>query len=224
MIIHRLQLGQVLVAALDAADERYSEEFFELKLSAAEWELSTKYKHPLRRREFLGGRALLHALEPDLPPVLSSKSGIPIWNGPFTGSVSHKNGWVLACVSSTQKIRSVGIDLEESEKFPIDVARVICVPEELDAFEKEASPRDFLSLLFSCKESLYKCCHPICETWFGFQDAKLLSYDTGSAKFRIQLLKDLPRGFVAGQIFEGFFQWEIWNGRRFVITSLTLSH
>lgn len=223
MTPHFFQFGKISAAALDALDEEYSEEWFTSRLGAEEAALSQKFKHAQRRREFLAGRALLHILEPRLSSILSSKSGMPLWTQGFTGSLSHKNGWVLACVSSVEKLRSVGMDLEEPEKFPLDVARVICVPDEIEILAKSEVPRDYLSLLFSCKESLYKCCFPICQTWFGFQDAKLLSYDTTSGIFTIQLLKDLPQEFLAGQIFTGHFKWEIWKGRRFVITSLTLN-
>ena len=222
MILHSFQLGQVRIAAFEASDKSYSEEFFEQKLSTSEIELSKRFKHPLRKREFLAGRALLHDLEPELPPVLSTDSGMPIWNGPFTGSLSHKNGWVLACVSSTQKFRSIGLDLEEPVHFPLEVAKVICVNEEMDFFSKAETPRDYLSLLFSCKEALFKTCNPICKVWFGFQDAKLLSYHSESGTFRIQLLKDLSDEFHAGNIFSGHFKWESLKNRRFVITSLTL--
>jgi len=54
-----------------------------------------------------------------------------------------------------------------------------------------------LTLLFSAKESIFKCLHPLVGTWFDFEDAEIVRWDDRERRLWISLLCDLgafPRG------------------------------
>lgn len=223
MTVQTFQLGPLLIGTCEVSDEKESEADLQSRLPQAEIDLSRKFKHTLRRREFLAGRKLLHFLEADLPPLLSSDSGMPIWDSAYTGSISHKKGWVLACLESKKRFRGIGIDIEDPTSFPLGVSDLICRPDELKThegvFENQA---ECLAHIFSCKESLFKACYPLCHIWFGFQDAQLLSFEKSSGRFAIQLCTDLLPEFKSGQIFHGFFKKKLLGAQTFVITALAL--
>ncbi len=217
----RFHLGKLELALLEATDPSYSESYFARFLSPSEIELAQKFKHPLRKLEFLAARALLHKLETKLPPILCTESGSPLWPSEYKGSISHKNGWVL--VSLAKNFSSLGVDLEEPEKFPLSVSNLIASAEELKLSHHFENQQEFLALIFSAKESFFKCCYPHCEIWFGFHDAKVLSIDFTKGTFEIQLLRDLSKELLAGKIFSGFFKQDVWKERKFIITAIANS-
>lgn len=219
MKVDSLSLGPLIIGRCEITSESSLE--FE-NVHPSEWELSKKYTHPIRKREFLLGRSIVHTLNKDLPAVLSTDNGMPLWSDAFTGSISHKNSWVIACVESREKFRSIGIDLEEASKFPHQVKEVICLPEESKVLNTFEDQKLALALVFSCKESLFKACYPLCKIWFGFHDARLLRFDKKVGTFQIELLRELSPHFQSGQIFEGYYKEESWNQRNFIISALTL--
>lgn len=214
MTIKQIQVGFLSLGCLKLTDSD-----FKYNLHPSEWSLAEKFKHPLRKKEFLTGRHILHTLNSKLPPVLSTDSGMPLWSGGYTGSISHKNGWVMGV--STNQFRSLGIDLEDSSQFPIEVKSDISHPDELQILPRFENIQEHLSLIFSCKESLFKACYPLCKVWFGFHDARLLSYKEGV--FEIELLKTLSKDFHKGKIFQGHYKTVKWETHTFVITSLCIA-
>jgi enterobactin synthetase component D len=69
------------------------------------------------------------------------------------------------------------------------------------AFDAETG----LTILFSAKESLFKCLQPLVRQWFDFLDAELLGLASGSGHFALRLLKRLSDEFDAGACFDGRF-------------------
>lgn len=224
MKIDTVSLGPLIIGKMDLANESFTETVLEHSLSKEEVTASQRFKHLLRKREFLAGRFILHSLQPKLAPVLCTDTGAPIWDNTYTGSLSHKNGLVLGCVEPRQMYTSIGIDLEECSHFPKDVESIISFPEELALLNTIFHQNKIfsLALLFSIKESLFKVCHPVCKIWFGFHDAEVLSCDTRTGTFEIKLLKDLSPYFASGQMFKGFFKDLTWGSRSFIVTALVL--
>ena len=215
--------GALRCARIDLSHPQLTETFLEAALSREELESSRSFKNPGRRREFLAGRLAAHHLNPKLPPLIRSAGGEALWGEGFVGSITHKRGWAVAAVEGTARYRSLGLDLEAVEGFPVEVSKEIGVPEDL-CLAGPYSPSDprFLALLFSAKESLYKACFPLAGVWFGFQDAQLLGYELSSGRFQIRLLRDLGSQFVSGQVFDGQFQYLTWAGVDFVLSAVCL--
>lgn len=223
MKIERFSCGPLTLGKIKVSDELSFEEALRPLLTEEEIQASLKFKHTLRRREFLSGRAILHFLNPELPSVLIAQGGQPLWPDSMTGSITHKSGYVCASVVSMLKYKAVGIDLEEVSHFPKRVADIISTEEEVHSVQNYFHEEGFaLAFIFSIKETLFKTCYPLCRIWFGFHDAKFLSCNLKTNTFKIQILKDLADHFKKGDIFEGHFQDLFLDQRRFVLTLLHL--
>jgi 4'-phosphopantetheinyl transferase EntD len=59
------------------------------------------------------------------------------------------------------------------------------------------------TLVFSAKETLYKCLFPAVKRYFDFKEAELVSADAG--RFSIRLLVSLTDELQSGNVFEGRF-------------------
>jgi enterobactin synthetase component D len=107
----------------------------------------------------------------------------PIWPDGYIGSITHTAYWAGAVVARKNGIASIGIDTEEllSEAQAQDVGRTVA-PEYsginfvgLDADGvRDAS---LVSCLFSAKESIYKCLHPLVREFFEFSDVSVTKVD-----------------------------------------------
>lgn len=221
MILERLKLGPLNIGS--ASVENFPDwKVLESGVHPSELQASQKYKHALRKKEFLLGRWLLRQMEPTLAPLLSGEKGLPLWQAGFTGSLSHKEGRVIACIEKSERFRSLAIDLEFIEGFPVHVSSSIAKENEWEAFES-CSKEFSHALLFSAKESLFKLCYPLCLKYFGFHDAEFLSFDKETGTFEIRLLKGLSQSLKLGDIFKGYFREKVWSGRKSVMTTLILS-
>lgn len=175
------------------------------ELSGLDPELPTRIRRatPKRRLEFWAGRRCAQiCLEtlgfPDHRLAIQDDRS-PLWPEGVFGSITHTRGLVWAAVTKDPRILGLGIDSE-----PLVRARTLPAlrshaarEEELGDLSKSGlSEPEALTVLFSAKESLYKCLYPTVRRFFGFQDARL-SWE-GPGWFRWELTVDLhptlPRG------------------------------
>lgn len=169
-----------------------------------------------RRAEFLAGRyAASQALEalglPNQFPSRLPDSRQPSWPHGYCGSISHGHGQAAAVVARTGDWLSLGLDLEMqiSDARAQRLASTVLLPEEHARFSAAGqSLASALLLAFSAKESLFKALNPLCQTYFGFLDAQLISWQDASLK--LQLQRNLGTAFKAGDCFQG--QWTAVDG------------
>ena len=148
-------------------------------LKATESYLATEVS-PLRRRQLETGRYLARkAIEllggdpaTDIP---ADERGIPIWPREYTGSISHTDTDCAVVVGSRMNITSVGIDLETNEEnFSEDEWDLVSSEAERfdSAIWSELSVGQYVNLLFSAKEAIYKCLSPVNTIDFDFEDVE----------------------------------------------------
>lgn len=211
-------LGPLSVAYLDEASRLGETEF--VTIPEAELKLAGEISHPERRGEFLKGRWLLHTLNPKLGPILKNEHGMPLWPDGIKGSIAHKHGHVVVVTSLEKTFPDLGIDIELPRKVSPSIQSHVCHDKDLSFFTCSQVPaNEMLSLIFSAKESLFKYCYPRAQTWFGFQDARLVTCDWSEKSFSLQLLKALP-AFPSGSMFRGSFEWIESSRERFLVTGL----
>ncbi len=153
---------------------------------------------PRRQAEFASGRRLAHQALKQLNglacaiPVAADRS--PLWPAGIIGSITHSESVAAVAVTRVGGAwQALGIDLANIQRFEPDLARVICTPAERAA----ALP---LALVFSAKESLFKCLHPLTKAWMDFSDAEIrLSSDS---EFVAVLTKDCGH-FANGTVIAG---------------------
>lgn len=115
------------------------------------------------------GKCLTDLLTSEGLPAVEPKrlpSGARQWPAGYTGSVSHKRTNIVAAIAPTERMVSVGIDIEHMDKqyFPglygLD-------PDEQPWASANAEGR---VILLSTKEAVYKALNPIFGRRLGFQD------------------------------------------------------
>jgi 4'-phosphopantetheinyl transferase EntD len=128
-----------------------------------------------RRRQFRAGRNAAHAalsqLDAPYGPLLRGDSRQPIWPQGFFGSISHCDDSCVAACAKDGTIVSLGLDVEPLAPLKPGIARYIETEDERDFMQRYGElPR---RLIFSAKESLYKCYYPLVGRFFGFHSVVL---------------------------------------------------
>lgn len=98
------------------------------------------------------------------------------WPQKLTGSFTHTGHFVSVALSQRKHIHSLGIDSETifSEKRAKALLKKVASLEEIKSLtEKGLSYSEAMSVVFSSKESVFKCLNPLLGYFFGFKDIEL---------------------------------------------------
>jgi enterobactin synthetase component D len=167
-----------------------------------------------RRAEFLAGRfAALEALRglrvAEAPG--RNQDGSPRWPAEVVGSITHGAERALCCVAHRGELRGVGIDAERlmNEDVKLELRRRICSQGELELGAEQVSllrEHELVSLVFSAKESLYKCLYPGVGRFMDFHAARLVDIAASSTEsdavvgeLTLELAVDWSSLFRSGQ-------------------------
>ena len=159
-----------------------------------------------RRAEFSLGRycarRALSEFKLESEPILRNPdTREPCWPESVRGSITHSEGFAAAAVGLDKDISGVGIDMENlSRSVNFNISRHVCVETErkyLESLSPEQANHD-LRIIFSAKESIFKCLFPISRTYLYFQDATV-TIDEKNSGFSFILSKACagitPEGF-----------------------------
>jgi len=196
---------------------------------------------PKKKAHFLGGRYCAHQAlsmmkrkdsdapenyeneQNDLVPIQKSEQGAPIWPEGVIGSITHTENFIGAVVESSEKLRGIGIDTEK-----ILGPQSVVMVESLVATEEEKrkslsfDPFEYFTLIYSAKESIFKCLNPIIQKYIEFHDVTIENVCFDSQVFTFKLLKDLNEEFREGMSFEGSFHLD--QGQEKLHTAFELYH
>ena len=138
-----------------------------------------------RRREFVAGRQcaaealqLLGAAGWSLE-IGTGTAGEPLWPEGYTGSITHTSTMAACAVAAVGRATSIGLDAEPM----VDAARAARVSRAvLHACESRLKARgldsaSLFTLMFSAKESLFKCLYPLVRRRFDYRDAAVRQID-----------------------------------------------
>jgi enterobactin synthetase component D len=198
-----------IVHEADAADE--PEPLFPTVLLPARLRSAARR----RRAEFLAGRfcaqeALRAAGFADGAATLDAlPGGGPFWPPGVVGAITHTRTFASAAVARADDALSLGIDAEllVPHDQAAEVRSSIALPGELEAAAAVAtSLEEALTLVFSAKESVYKCLHPLVGRYFDYLDAAVALAADGS--FEATLHVDLAPAFPEGTRLRGKFAVE----------------
>ncbi|MFM9984618.1 MAG: 4'-phosphopantetheinyl transferase [Flavobacteriales bacterium] len=136
-------------------------EDFSNKLSLAEKEIILGCNEK-RIKEFSTSRwlakKLLTRLNYKTTNILPNEFGAPIWPKGVAGSISHSNDLCIVAVSANSG-HSIGIDLQKITTIRPEFTDLVLTPKE--KFQnKTESEEEFIittNMIFSIKESIYKC-------------------------------------------------------------------
>src|SRR5262245_16310544 len=128
-----------------------------------------------RRRDFALGRAcaraaLLRLGVPAGPIPVGDERG-PVWPTGVVGSLSHCAGLAVAAVARRSEFAGLGIDVEPAAPVEEKLFSQIATEQERNWLETLGPGRgEAARRLFSAKESVYKCLHPLLGVFLGFHD------------------------------------------------------
>lgn len=168
-----------------------------------------------RQVEFLAGRVCakqaIKALIGHTPETIPAQSDrAPGWPPGIVGSITHTARYAAALVASDTHYHGMGIDCEAIiSPDNLNLQKHICVANELEALHEAYSdwaPEELLTLVFSAKESLFKCLYRQTRKFFGFSAARVTALDATNATFIIQLEHDLTPHLQTHAQWSGQFQ------------------
>jgi 4'-phosphopantetheinyl transferase EntD len=172
-----------------------------------------------RQREFRAGRNAAHAaleqLQAQDAPLLRGDRREPLWPNGLVGSIAHCDDLCIAVCAKNRDLMGIGVDVEPLKPLPAGVDRYIHTREEA-AFIAEYPDCHPQRLIFSAKESLYKCYYPLLGRFFGFQSVTL-SFDRAAGRFSYTPTEQCEVSFPSWR-FEGRYL----IGERHLITACYL--
>lgn len=132
-----------------------------------------------RQHEFSTGRfcakTALAQLDIENFPVLRNEHREPLWPSGYVGSISHCKDLCGAVAARKSDFKSIGFDIENIKPLKQDIAKAICTEQETKWLaQQNAHSHDVLViLLFSLKESVFKCIFPYQNIRPGFKDCSI---------------------------------------------------
>jgi enterobactin synthetase component D len=180
-----------------------------------DFELPTELLHavPGRQRQYLAGRLCALLALQDLAPTHPARnigrqaSGAPVWPAGFTGSITHTEDFASAAIGRSCDVSSVGIDTERviaEEKASI-VRDVAWPCEVAEARQAGCTRLEAITLVFSAKESIFKCLWSRVGRRFAFHDVRIVAVDADRGTFSARLTKTLSGEFRASRVLSGQF-------------------
>ena len=145
-----------------------------------------------RRAEFLAGRfaarTALSALGVESMPG-RNEDGSPRWPAQISGSITHGAERAFCAVARQSDVRSLGIDVERlmGPETKAELAARICNAAELEILADglDAPEHHLVSLVFSAKESLYKCLYPLVGRYMDFGAARVVAVEPRGDESRL---------------------------------------
>ncbi len=161
-----------------------------------------------RCREFRAGRhaahqALVELNAPDIP-ILRGERREPLWPTGYVGSIAHCRGLCIAASAKDSEIAGIGLDVEPLMPLPQGTEGYIHTQSDAFLLQESGEPLPE-RLIFSAKESLYKCYYPLVGRFFGFQSVSL--QDVADGIFRFEPTDRCEIEFPSNLVFHGRYQY-----------------
>ena len=148
-----------------------------------------------RQRDFALGRTCarraLQRLGAPAVAIPAAANRAPVWPDDVVGSITHCDQFAAAAVGWRSEFAGLGLDAEPAAP-PLEagLVRLICTPAEAAALP--GHPRldglDWLRLVFSAKEAVYKAVAPMSGVFLNFHDVEV-DFDTERGVFRARLVR-----------------------------------
>ena len=162
-----------------------------------------------RQVEFAAGRfcarEALQKLGHHSPATLAiGQHRAPLWPTGYLGSISHGDGLAIAVATSSREWRGLGIDIERiltNEAAQPLHEHLMKAPELAIGEAAGLSLGDWLSLVFSAKESLFKALYPFVGRYFDFLDAEVCELQEQQSSLTLRLAATLSPSCVKGSLY-----------------------
>jgi enterobactin synthetase component D len=164
-----------------------------------------------RRRQFVAGRycaeRALQALgvKPVRASVPRDPAGAPLWPAGVVGSITHTGTLAAAAAAWQDDLLGLGIDCEPivTEAQARRLNGSVVLPEETRLGESVFQPAVWFTVVFSAKESVFKCLYPLVGRRFDYACVALERYHAPTGAFHARLLADLSPALREGRTIAG---------------------
>jgi 4'-phosphopantetheinyl transferase EntD len=157
-----------------------------------------------RQREFRAGRHCAHAALAEFgltqKPILRDDRRAPIWPTGYLGSISHCQDFCFAACCALGDIRGLGVDVEPLAPLRAGLDNYIHSKRESRFLQMHPELPE--RLIFSAKESLYKCLYPFVKRYFGFHTVELV-IDPENRHFQFVQSGESPLEWPSDLVFHG---------------------
>ena len=121
--------------------------------------------------------------------ILAGPDGEPIWPEGIVGSISHCNDLAGAIVTNDPKIKSIGLDIERTNRVKHKMWNMCFTIKEKEFLNhiENSELNYYTTLLFCLKESFYKAQYPITKNELWFTDIEISKMNT---TFKLKVFKD----------------------------------
>lgn len=176
-----------------------------------------------RYREFTAGRLcareVLKKLGVDNFPLLVGDNREPLWPPGIVGSISHCRDNCVVVASRDTPIVGLGVDVEDSAPLGTEIKSLVCRKSEEQWVIDVSKPGciDWAKIIFSAKESVYKCLFPLNNIYMDFKEVKI-TFNLQKNEFSIDLFNREMAQFVESYTMIGRFS----HTNEYVYTSVEL--
>ena len=173
-----------------------------------------------RKLHFLAGRICAHdalllqmnrdgIFDQQPSEIKRHDDGSPGWPEEYVGAITHCKNLAGAVISSTRTLSGIGLDAEMimRPKTRKNVCKMITTPSELIRIENYGFSSEIAAtLIFSIKESIFKCFYPLVKRYIGFQEVEIKELGLGSSTYSFVIQKDFNSQFRASTEYRGSFR------------------
>ncbi len=155
----------------------FSEQAAEAMPLESEELLSAVQMSPRRLSSFRHGRhcarLAMRGIGEPFRAIPMGKNREPIWPQDLVGSITHSGSSAAAVVAKKHLLAGLGIDLETRGTLRDEIRDLICLPEELTMLKASKHSAVDARVIFSAKESIYKCLWPQLGRYIDFKDVQI---------------------------------------------------
>ena len=100
---------------------------------------------------------------------------LPAWPPGIVGSITHCAGYCGVAVARQDRIVGLGLDAEIVDELDPSLVPLVCSPSEVEALGalEGLTPGEGAKLVFSAKESAYKCYFPLVHRFLEFHEVEV---------------------------------------------------
>ena len=159
-------------------------------------------------QEFTAGRVCarkaLTLLGVENFPLLSGPDRVPVWPKNIVGSISHCQNSCVVAATANDNIAGLGVDVEEKGGLEDSVKELICTTKEQQWSYHTMNPwgTSWEKIIFSAKESVYKCLYPLMRIRLDFRDAEVM-FDEKTNTFEVDLFSKEAAEYVKKHLLIG---------------------
>lgn len=136
--------------------------------------------------------------------------GSPRWPEGLVGSITHTQGFAAAAIAPSDAWLSVGIDSEKLAGADVlkEAGEIVLRDEERQLGARLSVPEDhFILLVFSAKESIYKCLSPLVKFPLEFSSVILEDIQFQTHTFTFRVPESIETGLLKSSHARGGFKF-----------------